>query len=366
MATLGDVYAALPAFRAALHQQRFETATAMPAAHTFRGAFAGMVTPLTNVHATGVGVRVRNGKIVENDFVIKVYVFDKVDLGQATPALTRGFGNVGVDVEHLPVQLAFQKKPRKETAARKEAAAHAAAAATPANRRRHRPIVGGLSIAPSSRSYVGTLGCFVRRRVAGTDQIFALSNNHVLADTNKLSAGEAIVQPGRETGAPDGNNTFAALSEFIPIRFPNDAFNREVNRFDAAIARVTDASLIREGSMLGIGNYNPEVSVPQPQMAVTKSGRTTGVTKGRVTGVNVNSVQVNYGTPATPIIATFNEAILIAGDDDASFSQPGDSGSVILEASSGKPVALLFAGDTFKTIACSFAGVCRHFQVDPV
>ena len=89
MATLGDVYAALPAFRAALHEQRFETAGM--SSHTFRGAFAGMATPLTNVHATGVGVRVRGGKIIDNDFVIKVYVFDKVDLGAANSCFDEGF-----------------------------------------------------------------------------------------------------------------------------------------------------------------------------------------------------------------------------------------------------------------------------------
>jgi hypothetical protein len=360
MATLGDVYAALPGFRAALHQQRFEAGPAMAGTRAFRGAFAGMATPLTNVHATGVGVRVRNGKIVDDDFVIKVYVFDKLDLGAATPALTKGFGDVGVDVEHLPVQLAFQKKPRKVAARR------AALADVPANRRKHRPIVGGLSIAPLSESYVGTLGCFVRRRVAGAEQIFALSNNHVLADTNRLPVGASIIQPGAETGTSDAGDAFAALSEFIPIRFPTDAFNREVNRFDAAIARVTDLGLIRKRAMFGIGNYDPEVSVPQPGMQVIKSGRTTGVTTGHVTAVGVNSVQINYGTQANPIIATFNDTVEIVGDDGQSFSKPGDSGSVILEKRSGKPVALLFAGDSQTTTACSFAGVCRHFQVDPV
>lgn len=293
MATLGEVYAALPAYRAELQQATLDADVPQAlAAQPFRGASSAFATPLNNVHATGVGVRVRDGKILVNDFVIKVYVFEKLDLGRNTPAVTRRFGDVEVDVEQLPVQLALARAQRKTRAKRPRAAA---AAAVP-NRRRFRPIPGGVSIAPIDETFVGTLGCFVRRRAGGAQQIFALSNNHVLVDTNRLPPGTQIVQPGPETGPTNPANVFAALSEFIPIRFPSARFNRETNRFDAAIARVTDLRLIRQGAMLNIANYRPVIAVPQPGMAVIKSGRTTGVTRGRVTAVGVNGVQVNYGT----------------------------------------------------------------------
>ena len=364
MASLGEVYAALPAFRAQLQQGLIGSASPAPmAASAFRGAFSAFRTPLSNVHATGVGIRVRKGKVIPDEYVIKVYVFDKVDLGEDTPAITRGFGNVGVDVEDLPVQLALGR-----AAARRRPALRAVQqqAVTPPNRAKHRPIVGGVSIAPLGEAFVGTLGCFVQRRVTGIGQIFALSNNHVLADTNRLPSGTLIVQPGPETGPSTPTDAFAALSEFVPIRFPSGPFNRETNRFDAAIARVIDTSLIRQGSMLGIRNYDPEVAVPLPGMRVTKSGRTTGITSGQVTAVSVNGVQVNYGTPTNPIIATFNDTIQIVGDGGQPFSLPGNSGSAVLDVETGKPVALLFAGDGRTTTTCSFAGVCRHFQVAPV
>lgn len=359
MASLGDVYAALPEYRAALHASRFDIPTAQAATpEAFRGAFSGFATPLSNVHATGVGIRVRGGKIVDGDFVIKLYVFEKIDLGVATPPLSEKFGGVPVDVEHLPVQLALAR--------RRAAAVMAAAAGVPSNRARQRPIVGGVSIAPLGKGYVGTLGCFVRRRVADGDQIFALSNNHVLADTNSIPAGTLIVQPGPETAPTQPGDAFAALSEFVKIEFASSQFNRPTNRFDAAIASITDPALIKQAKMLGIANYNPAVAVAQPGMIVIKSGRTTGVTTGRVTAVGVNGVQINYGTPTNPRLATFNDTIEIVGDDGTPFSNPGDSGSVILEKASGKPVALLFAGDGHTTTACSFAGVCRQFQIDPV
>src|SRR5215207_9069015 len=135
---------------------------------------AAFSSPLTNVHATGVGVRVRGGAVVPDEFVIKVYVFNKVkvDLGAATPDLTRQFGSIPVDVEPLPVQLALARAAKK-AAAKKSAAqkgAPALAAGIPPNRRKVRPIVGGVSIAPLNAAFVGTVGCFVKRRVAGSSR----------------------------------------------------------------------------------------------------------------------------------------------------------------------------------------------------
>jgi hypothetical protein len=147
--------------------------------------------------ASGSGAR--GGEIVAGDFVLKVYVFDKVDLGSKTPALTKSFKGIGVDVEALPIQLAFARSPRRRASAQ---------AGIP-NRDRHRPIVGGVSVAPLSEPFVGTLGCFVQRQVAGANQVFALSNNHVLADTNRLDPGTLIVQPGPETGPSTRDDIFA-------------------------------------------------------------------------------------------------------------------------------------------------------------
>src|SRR4029078_3958666 len=99
------------------------------------------------------------------------------------------------------------------------------------------------------------------------------------------------------------------------------------------------------GKMLNIANYHPQLLAPLPGMSVTKAGRTTGVTTGTIRATRVRGVQVNYGTLQNPIIATFDNAITITGAGGTSFSNPGDSGSVILDQATGRPVALLFAGD---------------------
>lgn len=357
MASFAEAFAALDDYRSVLMDaQQAEDATAASAVFSARGAFSAFATPLTNVHATGVGIRIRNGKIIENDFVLKVYVFDKQDLGNNTPSVTRGsFQGVGIDVEQLSVQMAFAKR---KTAKKPQKGSAAALATTPAqHQQRRRPVVGGLQISPLGANFVGTLGCFVKRG----SRLFALSNNHVMADTNQLPLGTSIVQSFGTNPA----DIFARLADFETIRFPSSAGGTPRNRIDAAIASVTDQTLVRTGTMFGIANYTPQLAAPRPAMLVTKSGRTTGVTQGRITAIRVNGIQVNYGTMQNPLIGTFDNCVQIVSTGGGSFSKPGDSGSAILESATGRPVALLFAGNSSSTTACDMSAVCARFNVVP-
>lgn len=372
MASYNDVLGALREYRNELDQQThdeiettFTTGGGFTTAFTARGGVSAFSTPLSNVHATGVGIRVKNGKVLENEFVLKVYVFDKIDLGAGTPALTKHFQGIEVDVEPLSIQLALAVTAAKKAAPKKRAPRKKSTVAD--HRKKQRPIEGGVTIAPLNESYVGTLGCFLQRVTNGSRQVFALSNNHVLADTNRLPIGTPIVQPGPEVAPTTQVDVFSALSAFVPIQFPQTRLTPVVNVFDAAIAIVANERLIRRGKMLGITRYVPKIAAAVPGMRVIKAGRTTGVTTGIVTATRVNGVQVNYGTRTSPKIATFNDTIEIISDDPAKpFSMPGDSGSVILDRATGRPVALLFAGDGRTTTACDFGGVCKQFQAFPV
>ncbi len=350
MATYGEVLAVLDNYRIQLEQgvqaeahRYLEPQDGVVRAFAARGGTSAFSTPLSNVHASGIGARVRGGEVIPDEFVLKLYVFDKIDLADP-PELSRAFEGIEVDVEPLPIQKALQVPQRG----------------------RHRPVIGGISIAPINEAFVGTLGCFLRGSASGTEQIFALSNNHVLADTNRLPIGTAIVQPGPEVGPTRPGDVFAALSSFVPIDFPASRADPVRNRVDAAIAIVSDRSLIAPGQMFGIANYTPQLLAPVPQMRVIKSGRTTGVTRGTIIATRVRGVQVDYGSPGASRVATFDDAITILGDGGKTFSMPGDSGSVILEESSGRPVALLFAGDGRTTTACDLGAVCQRFGAFPV
>jgi hypothetical protein len=362
---------------------------------TTQGAFAAFATPFNNIHATGVGIRQRAGEYDPTEHVIKVFVFDKTETDEI-PKLYEG-GKIGVDVEIMPVQIVRspdkssrknpskttkKAKPSKASAAQKTRAAAAAAAGgggqsaaaqpqtLPPQRQRIRPIPGGVSISPLNANFVGTLGCFLMRRNMDTEEIFVLSNNHVLADVDSLPPGTLIVQPGPESPPFQTSpaDAFAALHTVIPIRFPGGTGSPPVfNRFDAAIANVTNGDIIQRGQMFGGIKYDPSrVVTPIPGMRVMKMGRTTGFTRGMITATNLQGVQVNYGTQQFPRIAVFRNTIRIVGDGGASFSLPGDSGSVILEEETGHPVALLFAGDGVRTTACDLGSLCQQLGAFPI
>jgi hypothetical protein len=358
MATFGDALAALESFRADLVEEQMTAAIPEGHAMAFRATGgAGAGSPVRNVHATGVGVWGNKDNPGPTDFVIKVYVFDEADVQPATsePFFRRAGQGVEVDVEHLPIQVAFEMKSRRLTATRPQAG-------TPAqHQQRRRPVPGGVEIGPLGGNFVGTLGCFVRRGPGTSGPLFILSNNHVLADVNRFPLGTQFTQPFSANPA----DVVARLTEFEPIRFPAPG-SQPRNVIDAAIASVTDSRQVVLGRMLNIPNYTPQLLAPRPGMAVIKAGRTTGVTRGMIRAIRVRGVLVNYGTRQNPIIATFDNAITITGAGGAPFSNPGDSGSVILDQSSGRPVALLFAGDSTTTTACDVAAACSRFNVRPV
>jgi hypothetical protein len=385
---MAECIAALPDFRnEMLRSQQFDprvapvAATAM--AFTTRGAFSAFASPSTNVHATGVGIRRRGGRLHSTEPVLKVFVFDKL-----APEEMGGFSTAGswrgmpIDIEHLPIQVVRAKASARRGGepgaqrggsvsrgggggrggGRKGSGRGAgggggqplAQQGVPAYRQQQRPIVGGLSISPLNASYVGTLGCFLRRRRVDTEVIFALSNNHVLADVDHFPRGTSIVQPGPEIPpyVTVETDVFASLHSTIPIVFPAGT-PVVVNRFDAAIATVTDLGNVRRGSMFGIPNYNPRrILSPYPGMRVIKAGRTTGVTKGVVTAIRVDGIQVNYGTQNAPRLAVFDDTLEIEGDDGKPFS--------------GCPTALLFAGDGVHTTACEMGPLCRRLRAWPV
>jgi hypothetical protein len=356
LATFGEALAALEDFRTNLVDEQMN---AFPEAHamTFRAAAgAAGESALRNVHATGVGVRGNADKPGPQDFVIKVYVFDKEDVHNAAaePFLSTPLQGVEIDVEHLPVQVAFAR-------AKSKGVKRLAAGKPDQHQQRRRPVPAGVEIGPLGGNFVGTLGCFVRRGPGSSGPLFVLSNNHVLADMNRFPLGTQHTQPFSTKPA----DVIAALSDFEPIRFPAPG-SQPRNVIDAAIASVTNPAQVVLGKMLNIANYTPQLLAPLPGMRVIKAGRTTGVTTGTIRAIRVRGVQVNYGSRQNPLIAIFDNAITITGAGGTPFSNPGDSGSVILDQQSGRPVALLFAGDATTTTACDVAATCTRFNVRPV
>jgi len=234
-------------------------------------------------------------------------------------------------------------------------------------KRKHRPIFGGISVGHYNVT-AGTIGRIVENIVDGRDYI--LSNNHVIANSNNASIGDPVLQPGVADGGTQ-SSIVATLYKFVPIKFstiddvcktaswftkvinfilkllgrrtrlqPMNAPEETINYVDCALAKVIDG----KEALKEINGIKGEVKTlpknPQLGMTIKKSGRTTGVTDGVVTQIDVTA-SVSFGGGKIAIFAD-----QFATED---MSAPGDSGSLAV-TSDNRPVGLLFAGGSGMTI----------------
>jgi hypothetical protein len=200
---------------------------------------------------------------------------------------------------------------------------------------RRRPAPCGVSIGNCNRIMAGTLGCLVTR----SNQLFILSNNHVMALVNTSPLNAGIPQQGRLDGGVCPQDIIARLTQFIPINFAVGANNL----VDAAIARTSpnlvDRRIMRPGGVLQ-RIVPPEVA-PALNMPVQKSGRTTQFRRGVIDLVNT-TVSVSYAPLGG--VARFARQFRVRGVGGI-FSDRGDSGSLVTTFPGNRPVGLLFAGN---------------------
>lgn len=214
----------------------------------------------------------------------------------------------------------------------------------------------------------GTLGALVED--AGGVQ-YILSNNHVLGRSNLAVVGDPVNQPGMIDQNCQQNGVVANFSQLIPLQFAKGRV-RPVNLVDSAMAQAIAGAVSSEGLILDIGPISGSTLSVVPGMAVQKSGRTTGHTIGVVQAIDV-SVSVGYSKEcggAANQVAYFQNQIRIG---DGTFSDSGDSGSLILESgtadsANGLPraVGLLFAGDSSSTLANGIGNVLSALNVSMV
>jgi hypothetical protein len=193
-------------------------------------------------------------------------------------------------------------------------------------RERRRPLEPGISCGHEAIT-AGTLGAFVRLAgTAGTaGELAILSNNHVLADEDRASAGDVVIQPGAADGGDPRRDSVAHLTAAVPLRLTRP------NLVDAAVATVLPG--------IDVVAQPRACCRPQDVDRVTKLGRTTGRTVGRVSAFEVDNVVVAFEAG----LLRFDDQIEVTGAGRP-FSAGGDSGSLITEAVGDRAVGLLFAG----------------------
>ncbi len=311
-----------------------------------------------NVVATGLGYKISAGKRTDELALICSVEFKRtkqmLSAGELIPA---GIQNVATDV--LPTGLIYALQEPTE---------------------KFRPAPGGVSIGHYLIT-AGTLGCYVTKN----NKKYILSNNHVLANSNDGQIGDAIYQPGPHDGGTS-TDQIATLNKFIHIQFEGGDngggsscsignFTAAVlntlaaltgsktrlqavlkpktaeNLVDCALAEPLDKNDVLD-EIFKIGKI-AGVTEATLNMNVKKSGRTTGLTTGSITQIDVTS-RVSYGTNKTALFVDQ----LMAG----AMSAGGDSGSVIL-TDDNKLIGLLFAGSSNTTIFNRIQNVFSALEV---
>jgi len=193
----------------------------------------------------------------------------------------------------------------------------------------------------------GTLGAIVHDG-AGS---YVLSNNHVLANENRLPIGSPIFQPGLLDGGNPATDKVAELTRFVPIDTAHS------NEIDCAIAQLVVA--FKATFLPRVGRLAAAAPIDVVEgMSVHKVGRTTSYTRGSIFDVSAD-VTVSYD--AGP--ATFLNQVIIVGAGKP-FSAAGDSGSVIVDRATKRGTALLFAGSPSHTIANHLSSVLTALAVE--
>lgn len=196
----------------------------------------------------------------------------------------------------------------------------------------------------------GTLGSLIQK---GGNQ-YILSNYHVFwgdivagGNSRVATAGDPVIQPGMvdiSCNAANAQNV-ANLSGEGSLPGAN---------LDAGYAQIITGMVRTDGAILEIGTLSSQTVGTSIGQAVKKSGRTTGLTRSKVSGLNA-TISVQYETECAGTVAftkTFTGQIIVTNKRSA-FLNSGDSGSLMVEDVTTNPraVGLLFAGSNTLAVA---------------
>jgi hypothetical protein len=196
----------------------------------------------------------------------------------------------------------------------------------------------------------GTLGSLIQ--VGGSKRI--LSNYHVFeadivsgGNSRVATTGDPIVQPGLIDIGCNAANGQDVATLVVSHSLPG-------NNVDCSSANIITGMVDPTGAILEIGTLSSQTIAAFVNQAVKKSGRTTGLTRSTVSGLNA-TVSVSYENECaggTAFTKTYSGQIVIS-NRRSGFLAGGDSGSLMVEDVSTNPraVGLLFAGSSTAAIA---------------
>ncbi|MFO7653092.1 MAG: hypothetical protein R6X25_04640 [Candidatus Krumholzibacteriia bacterium] len=196
----------------------------------------------------------------------------------------------------------------------------------------------------------GTLGALIQ--VGG--QLRILSNYHVFeadivsgGNSRVASTGDPVIQPGLIDVGCNATQAQDVATLVVTHSLPN-------SNVDCSSATIISGMVDPSGAILGIGTLSSSTVGAYVDQPVKKSGRTTGLTRSKVSGLNA-SVSIAYDNECAGGAAftkTFTGQILIT-NRASKFLAGGDSGSLMVEdvTTSPRAVGLLFAGSSSIAVA---------------
>ena len=196
----------------------------------------------------------------------------------------------------------------------------------------------------------GTLGSLVQ--IGGIQHI--LSNYHVFesdivsgGNNTVATTGDPIIQPGLIDVNCNVNGAQTVATLVKKSSLPN-------SNVDCSVGKVVAGQVASNGSILEIGTISKATLAASINQAVKKSGRTTGLSRSSIVGLNA-TINVNYDNECaggTAFTKTFTGQIVV-GNKASRFLNSGDSGSLMVEdvATNPRAIGLLFAGSSTDAIA---------------
>jgi len=183
--------------------------------------------------------------------------------------------------------------------------------------------------------------------------LYVLSASHVLEGDTVLGGNSRIAQTGDPIIQPglidEQCNRYLTQTVGTLVKKRSLA----TSNVDCGIARIVGGMVRTDGAILGIGTISHYISAAALNQHVKKSGRTSGLTRSTVSGLNA-TVRVAFTNECHggTYYKTFNGQIVVNNSSSA-FLRAGDSGSLLVQdvAMHPRAIGLLFAGNNSAAFA---------------
>ena len=278
----------------------------------YRKAFKAYIGR-NNVTGVDIGFKYVNGQR-SDDIVVRIHVREKIpeSILESREVFPKEIDGVPIDIIEAiyrpttAIEYEFERKRRRDT------------------------IQPGISISRSNNT-AGTFGAVVYDNF--TDRQCILSNWHVLAGNYEASPGDDIIQPGSLDGGRLPGDRIGKLERSI--------LNEDGDAAIAFLDKAYDRSV--ELAQLETGVIVESARGAQHGDILEKSGRTTGVTRGKIDGMGAYTLSYSVGAKT---IEGFRIVSVIDGNpNNEEISSGGDSGSIWYDPVTKEGVGLHFAGE---------------------